>query len=660
MEAQVLGGRYELIEKIGGGGMAIVYKAKCTLLNRFVAVKILRPEFTSDEEFVRRFQVEAQAAASLSHPNIVSIYDVGNENDIHYIVMEYIDGITLKEYITRKGTLSWKEAANIAIQICSALEQAHRNHIVHRDIKPHNILITRDGIAKVTDFGIAKAVSSSTITMVGSTIGSVHYFSPEQARGGYVDEKSDLYSLGIVMYEMVTGKTPFNGDTPVAVALKHIQNQAAQPIEINPDIPEGVNDIIMKAIKKEQNSRYQTASEMLSDLNHVLREPEGGFVKYRSEDDCPTVRINSLGEKGLAREMEEKDIKSKKPVKKGAKKDKLATWLAVVTSFVIMLIFLVIGYKTVFPAIKDKDFVVDDYVGKRYEDVKVELANYNITAEENLVPSDEYGEGIIVKQDIPQGTEFKTGGANKIVFDVSKGRELIQLKDFRNKDYREAETYIENELGLETTVVEEFNDTVGIGLVIRTEPSFEGGGVPPDTVVTIVKSAGPKLEMVEVPDLTGDTYNEVQKKLYDAKLKIGKVVPENVSSAVDKVIKQFPLPKAMVEAESAVDIEFSISTGDNGETGEGDNQKNKGKKIIYQPIVLDDEDKYGDAIKVYVVATPSDTNESKELINKPMKKGDFPLTVRVEVPENGSTKLHIELDNPSTEGIEFTADVVRD
>ncbi|HHW00002.1 MAG TPA: Stk1 family PASTA domain-containing Ser/Thr kinase [Clostridiaceae bacterium] len=675
METQILGGRYKLIEKIGGGGMAIVYKAKCTLLNRYVAVKILRPEFTSDEEFVKRFQAEAQAAASLSHPNIVSIYDVGNENGIHYIVMEYIDGITLKEYINQNGTLPWREATNIAIQICSALEQAHRNHIVHRDIKPHNILITKDGIAKVTDFGIAKAVSSSTITMVGNTIGSVHYFSPEQARGGYVDEKSDLYSLGIVMYEMVTGRTPFNGDTPVAIALKHIQSQAVQPIAINPQIPRGINDIIVKAITKEQNGRYQSASEMLSDLNHVLREPEGGFIKYSGADDSPTVRINSLGEKRLAREKEEIRIKGNNSEKKNSGKDKIATWLAVATSVVIMLVFIVIGFKTFFPAIQEKDIVIEDYVGKRYEDVKAELARYNIIAEENLVFNDEYGEGIIVRQDVPAGTEFKVGGANKIVFDVSKGPHLIEIPDFRNEDYRKAETYIENELNLKTNVVDEYSDDVPNGHVIRTEPGPEDGGVSPDTVVTIVKSIGPKLEMVTVPNLLGKTYNQVQNELYNAKLKIGKVTPENVSSAVDKVIRQFPEAGATVEEGTAVDIEFDISINENNETNNGnennnnedsgnngnDNNNNNNnevgilsRKTVYQPIVLSDPDKYGDEINVYVEATPSDTNESKVLVNKTMKKSDFPLTVPVEVPESGYTNLHIKLDDV------YTTDIVLD
>ena len=252
LEGRLLGNRYEIIEKIGVGGMATVYKAKCHVLNRFVAIKILRDEFTTDEEFIKRFEVEAQSAASITNPNIVSVYDVAKEGNLHYIVMELIQGKTLKEVIVgERGPLPWKWSVNIAMQIASALEVAHKNNIVHRDIKPHNIIITEDGIAKVTDFGIAKAVSNSTITAFGTTLGSVHYFSPEHARGGYTDAKSDLYSLGVVMYEMLTGKVPFDADTPVSVALKHMQEEPKPPIELNPNIPQAVNDIITKALKKD-------------------------------------------------------------------------------------------------------------------------------------------------------------------------------------------------------------------------------------------------------------------------------------------------------------------------------------------------------------------------------------------------------------------------
>ena len=252
---KMLDNRYEILEKIGNGGMATVYKAKCHVLNRIVAVKILKDEFTTDSEFIKKFNSEAQAAASLTHPNIVSIFDVGNQDNLYYIVMELIQGKTLKEIITEDGKLSWKWSVNIAIQIASALETAHKNNIIHRDIKPHNIIITEDGIAKVTDFGIAKAVSNSTITAFGTTIGSVHYFSPEHARGGFTDAKSDLYSLGVVLYEMITGKVPFNADTPVSVALKHMQESPKEPMELNTTVPKSVNDIVMKAMQEDINLR---------------------------------------------------------------------------------------------------------------------------------------------------------------------------------------------------------------------------------------------------------------------------------------------------------------------------------------------------------------------------------------------------------------------
>ena len=306
LEGRLIGNRYEILEKIGTGGMAIVYKARDHVLNRNVAVKVLKEEFTTDAEFVKRFNIEAQSAASLTHSNIVSIYDVGSEGEIHYIVMELVQGKTLKEIITDGGILPWKWTVNIAIQIASALEVAHRNNIVHRDIKPHNIIITEDGTAKVTDFGIAKAVSNSTITSFGATIGSVHYFSPEHARGGYTDAKSDIYSLGVVMYEMLTGKVPFDADTPVSVALKHMQEKPVEPKKINNTIPDSVNKIIIKAMQKEPNLRYNSATEMLTDLREAIKNPNGNFVvmnQMNSDESTQKVSIDANKEKRTKKKM---------------------------------------------------------------------------------------------------------------------------------------------------------------------------------------------------------------------------------------------------------------------------------------------------------------------------------------------------------------------
>lgn len=662
MEGKVLGNRYELIEKIGGGGMALVYKAKCRLLNRFVAVKILRPEFTNDEEFVKRFRVEAQAAASLSHPNIVSIYDVGQENSIHYLVMEYIDGITLKDYISQNRSLQWREAVNIAIQICSAIEQAHKKHIVHRDIKPHNIMLTKDGIAKVTDFGIARAVSSSTITMVGSTIGSVHYFSPEQARGGFVDEKSDLYSLGIALYEMVTGKVPFDGETPVAVALKHIQDDPEQPVNIDSDIPASVNNIIMKAIRKEQNTRYQNASELLSDLQRALKDPNGKFVNEVDPEEEPTRKIQAIGDDDIKR-------KSAANVKEGKKnekhRDRFTVWLAVIVSVIIMGVFVYIGYRLVMPSIlpSQNNFVTENYVGRNFYEVKQELETSKISVTEKRVFDDSVEKDIIMSQNVAPGQPVKPGGATFIELVVSDGPKLVKIPDFKKVDYRTVEAELKA-LGLLVRIEEEFTETVGNNLVIRTDPE-DGEEVKPGATVTVVKSKGPELKQVIVPDLIGKTRGEVQILLDNTNLKIGKIYPEDVVSNIAKVIKQYPAAGNTVEEGTAVEIHFGIEnvqsepgSGDSSNvnnTSQGNNNNNNetpasqngdtGRAIVTEKIALENPAQYGDKIKVLVEATPSDTNKVETIMNEMVDKSSFPITISIPVPKNGVTKVRILFDN---------------
>lgn len=657
MEGQILGNRYELIEKIGGGGMALVYKAKCRMLNRYVAVKILRAEFTNDDEFVKRFRIEAQAAASLSHPNIVSVYDVGHEDGIHYIVMEYIDGITLKQYITKKGALPWKEAVNIAIQICSAIEQAHRNHIVHRDIKPHNILLTRDGIAKVTDFGIARAVSSSTITMAGSTIGSVHYFSPEQARGGYIDEKSDLYSLGIALYEMVTGKVPFDGETPVAVALKHIQNQAQQPIEIDESIPKGINDIVMKAIEKEQNKRYQSASDMLADLYRVLKEPNLRFATAAVPEDYPTRKVEAIGGEILAKKEGSEIKHNNNNDRKDKKHDRLTVWLAVITSLIIISVFAYIGYSIVIPSIApERDFVVDNYVGRSFSEVKEELQKQNIDVREKRVFDENIQKGVIISQNITAGQKLKLSGKNSIEFEVSDGPELIKVPDLRTVESRIAEADLKK-LELDFKIVEEFSDSIANGHVIKTDPGADEE-VKPGTVITVYRSKGPELKKVQVPDLIGKTRTQAQQILFESKLSIGRMEPADIVSDVAKIIKQYPGANTEVDEGTAVDITFENvqnETVQNGQTGSTQTSPTEDtrnvqveepkRKIVTERISLDNPDSFGSRIKVYVEVIPSDTGKAEVLINERVRKDRFPLTLEIPVPENGTTVVRVFLDN---------------
>ena len=629
MIGQILGNRYELIEKVGGGGMALVYKARCKLLNRFVAVKILRPDFTNDEEFIKRFKIEAQAAASLSHPNIVSIYDVGNEEDIHYIVMEYIDGATLKEYIEEKGALDWKEAVNISIQICLAIKHAHENNIVHRDIKPHNILFTKEGMIKVTDFGIARAVTSSTITMVGGTIGSVHYFSPEQARGGFTDEKSDIYSLGIVLYELLTGTLPFNGDTPVSVAIKHIQEEPEEPINMNSQIPIGVNDIVKKAIQKDQNSRYQKASDLLDDLYKVLDKPSTQFFEETNIEDSPTVRVPALDEntsfadKSVSKKIGD-DMKRKK------KKEKTTTIVAVATSILVVALVLFMVGKVIMSQMEqnNKEFIVGDYVGMNYKDVVRMLENNNIRV--NLVEkyNDNVPEGEIFYQDRGEGETLIPGEFSEIEIHVSKGPEYFEIPDFRRTDYRQAGSIL-RENGLLVVEELEYSDTVAIDYVIRTDPPMNVKVKNGDTVV-LYRSIGPEIRTTKVPNLIGMTRVEATALITERKLKVGEVYPEDMASVVDKVTRQVPEPGIEVNEGTAISFYFDELIP---------------KEIkVNRVITLENEENYGDSIKVLVNVKRSDSDEVETLIRDTVEKESFPIVIEVPVPEDGSTQVKIYLD----------------
>ena len=439
-EGRLLGNRYEIIEKIGIGGMATVYKAKCHVLNRYVAVKILRDEFTTDSEFIRRFNTEAQAAARLTHPNIVSIYDVGNEGSIYYIVMELIQGKTLKEIIEEDGALPWKWSVNIAIQIASALEMAHRNSIIHRDIKPHNIIITEDGVAKVTDFGIAKAVSNSTITAFGTTIGSVHYFSPEHARGGFTDAKSDIYSLGVVMYEMLTGRVPFDADTPVSVALKHMQELPVEPIKINPLIPISLNKIILKAMQKDSNQRYQSATEMLRDLRKVAKNPDENFVvleKYSNDyptQKIETVHTRTVGEAGGQKNVEQTQKKKQNKLVAFYKKHKVLKVLTIILMCILIFVAAMGITIAVANANRPKQVQIPNLVGKTLEEVesltKESKLKYEVIEE---TFSKDIAEGLVISQD-PKYAEKKVRTAMASLFTNDQlTKMIVPIKEAKEK-----------------------------------------------------------------------------------------------------------------------------------------------------------------------------------------------------------------------------------
>ena len=525
LEGRVLGNRYEMIKKIGNGGMATVYKATDLVLKRYVAVKILRDEFTTDEEFIKRFETEAQSAARLTHPNIVSIFDVGVDNGIYYIVMELIQGKTLKEIITEeRGPLPWKWSVNVAIQIASALEMAHKNNIIHRDIKPHNIIITEDGIAKVTDFGIAKAVSNSTITAFGTTIGSVHYFSPEHARGGYTDAKSDLYSLGVVMYEMVTGKVPFDADTPVSVALKHMQEEPVPPIEENPNLPESINQIILKALKKDPMFRYQTSTEMLQDLRMALKNPNGDFVS--NDDYDPTARTQRISTEELEREQrkQKNNKKQNKFVGFIKKHKKLSTFLGLV-----ILFFLAFGGTILFLNVTNpKEVSLPNVVGLSKEEAKKTIEDLKLKFE---IESEEYNAEVekdcIISQD-PTYTEkynnVKEGSTVKVV--ISKGAEKTTVPKVIGMKEDEAVKALE-EAKLKAEIVEETSKKVEEGYVISQETDANTEANAGDTVKIHV-STGTGIKQVTMIDVKGKTEADAKTTLE----KLGLVV--NIGSSEDK------------------------------------------------------------------------------------------------------------------------------
>ena len=546
LKGRVLGNRYEIVEKIGNGGMATVYKAKDNVLNRFVAVKSLREEFTTDEEFIKRFAAEAQSAASLTHPNIVSIYDVGHEDDLYYIVMELIKGKTLKEIINEDGKLPWKWSLNIAIQIASALETAHKNKIIHRDIKPHNIIITEDGIAKVTDFGIARAVSNSTITAFGTTIGSVHYFSPEHARGGFTDEKSDLYSLGVVMYEMLTGTVPFDADTAVSIALKHMQEEAIEPSEINPDIPQAVNDIIMKAMKKESNLRYQTATEMLRDLNMALKRPDGDFVYVRNNDNnFETQRFTPI---------EEENIPNKRNDKK--KKSKLKTFISnhKVLSFFIgaILLFAIAfgGSALVSNVLFPQEIQVPNLVGLTEDEAKEEAKKDKLKLEIKEEFNSEVEKGKVISQDPEYRDNYKIRQKTTINIIISKGIEEVTVPKVIGMKQEDAIKALED-LGLQVEIIEENNKKVEEGYVIEQDIKANEKINAGETIkITVSKGT----EKATIPTIVGKSEEEAKTILEGANLKVTVNYEEDSSKQEGIVLKQDPASGKTVDAGSTVTL----------------------------------------------------------------------------------------------------------
>lgn len=564
--SKLLAGRYELIEKIGEGGMAVVYKAKDRLLNRYVAIKILRPEFTQDEQFLDSFKRESQAAAGLQHPNIVSIYDVGRTGNINFIVMELVDGRPLSDFIKENGHLDYKTTIDIAKQVASALAIAHKHQIIHRDVKPHNIMITSDGVAKLTDFGIARAVSNAT--MVADTskiIGSVHYFSPEQARGAYVDERSDIYSLGIVMFEMLTGRVPFDGETPVEVALKHINEDVPSPAKLVPGIPPALDKIVLKATDKYQTERYKSVDEMLEALKNVefVTQMVGDRV-FAAESEPKPRRDESLVAPVMSSRREDRDqemvIAPANPRKPKArpddkKKKKRAIIIGVAAAAIIALFGIL--YVSGVIGGGGKEVTVPDVKGMSYSEAKevLEAKGLKIEKADEPIASQKIEKGKIVSQTPSKNSKVKKGRTVRVI--LSAGNTELKVPDLKGLSYKEAKTLL-SEMGLQISKGDEVDsDSVAEGLIASQYPSAKTK-VDKGDIITVNISKGKKDAVI--PKLVGTTFtseSDVSATLSKYGYKLGKVSYEESYETPGTIIKQSPDAGTTAEKNTTVDIVIS-------------------------------------------------------------------------------------------------------
>ena len=579
----LLGERYEIIEKIGAGGMSIVYKAKDNRLQRFVAIKELREEFVQDEEFVSKFRKEALSAASLSHPNIVGIYDVGSDHEIHYIVMEYVEGHTLKQVIEEKGPFDPKMVLELGVQMVSALKHAHQKKIIHRDIKPQNILMTTDGVLKVTDFGIAKAVDSSTIVATGNAIGSVHYFSPEQAKGKYVNESSDLYSCGIVLFELATKKLPFEADSHISIALKHINEDLPKPSTINPNIPINLENLILRATAKNQADRYQNADEMLRDMRGILQNPN--YKVKRSKYEEHTILLSAADTQLLRESQKETHKEENNHVEvedesifedqvsfseEDEEDEEVSTFYRVVASMggvlATLALVVVISLACVFwlpNLVKAKTYSVPNVIDMTLEEAQKAIEKSNLKYKIIQLETEEVANGTVVDQDPTAGTAVKKNATVELTVAVNNEEgttttnETIDIPDFTEMDSTEVMSQIVK-LGLQVGDTEfEHSDTIESGKVIRHTPEAGSTAKQGDVIDLVISKGVEKPESIAVPDLRGKTSDEARAILEGLKLRLGEQREEFSDAEAGYIIRQSLSVGTTVEEGTTVDITVS-------------------------------------------------------------------------------------------------------
>lgn len=548
MIGKVLAGRYEILQRIGGGGMAIVYKGYDQFLNRKVAIKVLHSQFVHDDEFIKRFRREAQAAASLSHPHVVSMYDVGTEGDIYYIVMEYVEGCTLKEKIMESAPLPVEEAINIAVKISDALEHAHQNHIIHRDIKPHNILIGNNGQVKVTDFGIARAVTSASITHTGSVIGSVHYFSPEHAKGVSTGQKSDIYSLGIILYEMLTGVLPFSGESPISVALKHLQEKADDPRNLNPNIPQSVENIILKALMKDPAKRYDSAKEMQADLQTALlpsRKDEPKLIFDEEDDFDKTMVIPAI-----RRDIQDTMVYEQESTKKKKRWLRPVLWL-LISALIFFILFY--GVQVVKGLFIVPNATVPSLQGLHKAEAKVKLEQLKLNPVFEERSDESVEKDFVIKQDPLPGMSVKIN--TPVTLFISTGPKTTKMGNLQGKTLREAKVLLE-QLGVkgdQVRVTEEYNDSAPEGTIIQQYPREGDSFVADEVSVELTVSKGQ--DKFDMPNLIGLSEASAIATLSKYNLVLGENKKEPSYAEPGTVFKQFPYdPGSKVSQGENIDI----------------------------------------------------------------------------------------------------------
>lgn len=581
---KMLDNRYEIQECIGTGGMAVVYKARCHRLNRLVAIKILKPELASDADFRRRFHDESQAVAMLSHANIVSVYDVSRSDGLDYIVMELVDGLTLKQYMQRRGTpLNWREAQHFITQIMRALSHAHSRGIIHRDIKPHNIMVLRDGSVKVTDFGIAQLASAAQNTMTQEAIGSVHYISPEQAKGSHVDCRTDIYSAGVVLYEMLTGRLPFEGDTPVAVAIQHIRSIPVPPCDLNPDVPKALEAITMKAMAPELSQRYATADEMLEDLKEFRKNPDYQPAAPAPEDesDEPTmvvpakvitasvrVPVERREPEGAQperrerrrREVEEDDEYDDEPPRRGGGVAAAAVAVVLILAFIGCIVYFIWNFFA-----KDllnpqtQEYEVPSLLGytvEQLEQNKTILGGFNFV-EGDVKYSADYPENQICEQVPAAGTVVRDGNMT-ITVNISGGEDKMYMPDVRSWDARRALKTLQDEMGLIVYQEEDWSDTITKDYVISQTP-MEDTEVWEGREVTIVISKGPEQKQATVINFLNVPLEQAKEQITQLGLKVGKVTEYHSDEyAEGRVSWQSIAQGEQVDKDTAIDLWVSL------------------------------------------------------------------------------------------------------